>query len=128
MTTESAAQVRVIEETSAYWRVLFDYPPFNIVDPPYSKASRICSPEWTPAPAYASWYSRARILSSTLPTRFDRQDGEQAGTCMPCWLHLPIPTCLRVTYQGLQACQTSTRCTSTDTITALRADLQSVAP
>jgi enoyl-CoA hydratase/carnithine racemase len=30
--TESAAPVRVIEETSAYWRVLFDYPPFNIVD------------------------------------------------------------------------------------------------
>jgi hypothetical protein len=29
---ESAAHVRVIEETSAYWRVLFDYPPFNIVD------------------------------------------------------------------------------------------------
>jgi enoyl-CoA hydratase/carnithine racemase len=24
--------VRVIEKTSAYWRVLFDYPPFNIVD------------------------------------------------------------------------------------------------
>src|ERR1700692_3151724 len=30
--TESAAGVRVIEETSAYWRVLFDYPPFNIMD------------------------------------------------------------------------------------------------
>src|SRR6202795_3485830 len=30
--TESAEPVRVIEETSAYWRVLFDYPPFNIVD------------------------------------------------------------------------------------------------
>src|SRR5258708_3253557 len=30
--TESAAHVRVIEETSAYWRVLFDYPPFNIVN------------------------------------------------------------------------------------------------
>jgi hypothetical protein len=30
---ESAAHVRVIEETSAYWRVVFDYPPFNIVDP-----------------------------------------------------------------------------------------------
>src|SRR5882672_5716740 len=27
---ESAAHVRVIEETSAYWRVLFDNPPFNI--------------------------------------------------------------------------------------------------
>src|ERR1700746_1989816 len=30
--TESAAPLRVIEETSAYWRVVFDYPPFNIVD------------------------------------------------------------------------------------------------
>src|SRR6266446_4902662 len=30
--TESAAHVRVIEETSAHWRVVFDYPPFNIVD------------------------------------------------------------------------------------------------
>src|ERR1700757_5128897 len=30
--TESAAHVSVIEETSAYWRVVFDYPPFNIVD------------------------------------------------------------------------------------------------
>src|SRR5947208_12053470 len=29
---ESAAHVRVIEETSAYWRAVFDYPPFNIVD------------------------------------------------------------------------------------------------
>ena len=27
-----AAPVRVIEETPAYWRVVFDYPPFNIVD------------------------------------------------------------------------------------------------
>ena len=31
-TTNSAAHVRVIEETPAYWRVVFDYPPFNIVD------------------------------------------------------------------------------------------------
>ena len=30
--SESAAALRVIEETSAYWRVVFDYPPFNIVD------------------------------------------------------------------------------------------------
>ena len=30
--SESAAPVRVIEETRAYWRVVFDYPPFNIVD------------------------------------------------------------------------------------------------
>src|ERR1700675_4701658 len=30
--TEAAAHVRVVEETPAYWRVVFDYPPFNIVD------------------------------------------------------------------------------------------------
>lgn len=30
--TQSAEAVRVIEETPAYWRVVFDYPPFNIVD------------------------------------------------------------------------------------------------
>src|SRR6202040_482382 len=30
--TESEAHVRIIEETSGYWRVLFENPPFNIVD------------------------------------------------------------------------------------------------
>src|SRR5262245_3893507 len=30
--TESAVPLRVLEETPAYWRVLFDYPPFNMVD------------------------------------------------------------------------------------------------
>src|SRR5260370_16931570 len=30
--TNSSAHVRVIEETPAYWRVVFDDPPFNIVD------------------------------------------------------------------------------------------------
>src|SRR5882672_355787 len=30
--TKSAAHMRVIEETSAYWKVLFENPPFNIVD------------------------------------------------------------------------------------------------
>src|SRR6266576_5185498 len=29
--SESAAHLRIIEETSAYWRVLFDHPPLNIV-------------------------------------------------------------------------------------------------
>jgi enoyl-CoA hydratase/carnithine racemase len=29
---ESAAPVRIIEETAAYWRVLFDNPPINVVD------------------------------------------------------------------------------------------------
>ena len=30
--TESAKAVRVIEETPAYWRVVFDNPPFNMMD------------------------------------------------------------------------------------------------
>jgi enoyl-CoA hydratase/carnithine racemase len=29
---EDAGPLRVIEESAAYWRVVFDYPPFNIVD------------------------------------------------------------------------------------------------
>ena len=29
---DSAAPLRVIEETPAYWKVVFDYPPFNILD------------------------------------------------------------------------------------------------
>ena len=29
---ESTMPVRVLEETPSYWRVVFDYPPFNIVD------------------------------------------------------------------------------------------------
>jgi enoyl-CoA hydratase/carnithine racemase len=30
--TNAATSVRVVEETPAYWRVVFDYPPFNMVD------------------------------------------------------------------------------------------------
>jgi enoyl-CoA hydratase/carnithine racemase len=30
--TESATHVRIVEKTPAYWRVVFDYPPSNIVD------------------------------------------------------------------------------------------------
>ena len=29
---DPAAPVRIIEETPAYWKVVFDYPPFNILD------------------------------------------------------------------------------------------------
>src|ERR1700746_1541353 len=29
---ESTSPLRVIEETRAYWRVVFDYPPFNVMD------------------------------------------------------------------------------------------------
>src|SRR5258706_3496492 len=30
--TKSAAPLRVMEETPAYWRIIFDYPPFNVAD------------------------------------------------------------------------------------------------
>jgi enoyl-CoA hydratase/carnithine racemase len=30
--TESTAAVRIVAETPAYWRVMFDYPPFNVLD------------------------------------------------------------------------------------------------
>jgi enoyl-CoA hydratase/carnithine racemase len=30
--TEAGVPLRVIEETPAYWRIVFDYPPFNVVD------------------------------------------------------------------------------------------------
>jgi len=30
--TESAGPLRVMEETPAYWRIIFDYPPFNVAD------------------------------------------------------------------------------------------------
>src|SRR5207247_9576851 len=29
---ESASPLRVVEETPAYWRVVFDDPPFNVMD------------------------------------------------------------------------------------------------
>jgi hypothetical protein len=29
---KAAGPLRVIEESPAYWRIVFDYPPFNIVD------------------------------------------------------------------------------------------------
>ena len=59
--TNPAAPVRVIEETSAYWSVVFDYPPFFIVDASIFEAlHRVYSREWTPARACESSYSKAR--------------------------------------------------------------------
>src|ERR1700724_3746854 len=31
---ESTSPLRIVEETPAYWRIVFDYPPFNIMDGP----------------------------------------------------------------------------------------------
>ena len=66
--TESAVHLRVIEETSAYWRVVFDSPPFNIVDATMFEGLQDVLARMEASPAYASWFSRARTLSSTSPT------------------------------------------------------------
>jgi hypothetical protein len=65
---ESAAHVRVIEQTSAYWRVLFDYPPFNIVDATIFEGLQDLLARMDASQSLQSSYSRARILTSTLPT------------------------------------------------------------
>ena len=48
-----AAPMRVVEETPAYWRVVFDYPPFNIVDADIfeSLQNLACSDGHHPEPA-----------------------------------------------------------------------------
>jgi len=79
--TNPAAPVRVIEETPAYWRVVFEYPPFNIVDATMfeglqdllvrmdtRQSLRVVVFETTPGRACVSSYSRARILTFTSPT------------------------------------------------------------
>jgi hypothetical protein len=64
--TESTAPVRVVEETSAYWRVLFDYPPFNIVDATIFEGLQDLLARMDTSASLR--YSRAQILNSTLRT------------------------------------------------------------
>ncbi len=67
--TEAAAHVRIVEETSAYWRVVFDYPPFNIVDASIFEALQDLLARMNASPSSCgSSYSRARTPSFTLPT------------------------------------------------------------
>jgi len=47
--------LRVVEESPAYWRIVFDYPPFNIVDDTlYQALQDTCWRAWTRVPAYVS--------------------------------------------------------------------------
>jgi len=66
--TTSAAHVRVIEETPAYWRVVFDYPPFNIVDARHIRSLQDLLARMNASPSLRSSYSKARTPSFTLPT------------------------------------------------------------
>ena len=66
--TKSNVPVRVIEKTSAYWRVVFDYSPFNIVDATIFEALQDLLARMDASPSCGSWYSRARILISIFRT------------------------------------------------------------
>ena len=61
--------MRVIEEMPAYWRVVFDYPPFNIVDATIFEGLQDLLARMDASPSLRVDSSREReILSSTLPT------------------------------------------------------------
>ena len=67
--TNPAARVRVIQETPTYWRVVFDYPPFNIVDASIFEALQDLLARMDASPSQrGSSYSKARTPSFTLPT------------------------------------------------------------
>jgi len=66
--TESAAHVRVIENRLRIGGLCSITHLSTSLAPACSQACRICSLEWTPARAFGSSYSRARIPTSTLPT------------------------------------------------------------
>ena len=66
--TNSTMPVRIIEETPAYWRVLFDYPPFNIMDATIFEGLQDLLGRIDSSPGVRVVCSRARIPSSILPT------------------------------------------------------------
>ncbi len=58
----AAAPVRVIQETPAYWRLVFDYHPSTLLTRTSSRPSRTFLSEWIRPRACASLSSRARFL------------------------------------------------------------------
>jgi enoyl-CoA hydratase/carnithine racemase len=59
---DSAAPIRVIEETPAYWRAVFDYPPFNILD-----ATIFEGLQDLPVRMHASEQLRVVVFESAIP-------------------------------------------------------------
>ena len=63
--------MRVIEETPAYWRAMFDYPPFNVVDADYlRRPPGSACPNGRQLRACVWLFSKARFRTSTL-SHFD---------------------------------------------------------
>ena len=66
--TESAVPLRIVEETAAFWRVVFDYPPFNMVDATIFEGLQGLLARMDASPSLGSSYSKARTPSFTFPT------------------------------------------------------------
>jgi hypothetical protein len=79
--TNSAAPVRVIEETPAYWRVVFDYPPFNIVDASIFEALQDLLARMDASPGLRVVVFESANPEFYLPTCFDRQDRKHHDCC-----------------------------------------------
>jgi hypothetical protein len=65
---ESAAHVRIIEETSANWRVLCENPPFNIVDATIFEGLQDLLARMDASPSVRVVVFESANPSSTLPT------------------------------------------------------------
>ena len=65
---EDAGPLRVIEESPAYWRIVFDYPPFNIVDATLYQALQDLLARMDASPSLRVVVFETPILSSSSPT------------------------------------------------------------
>jgi len=65
---ESASPLRLVEETPAYWRVVFDYPPFNVMDGTMFQSLQDLLARRTQARLFASSCLRSAILDFYLAT------------------------------------------------------------
>src|SRR5436309_11463985 len=80
--SESAAPVRIIEETTAYWRVVFEHPPFNIVDATIFEGLQDLLARMDASPSLrVVVFESANPDFLPCPLRFDRQDGEHHDSC-----------------------------------------------
>ncbi|MFD7447177.1 enoyl-CoA hydratase/isomerase family protein [Streptomyces sp. NPDC059909] len=96
--TETAAPVRIIEETPAYWRVLFDNPPLNVVDHAVLQGLQDLLARMDTSPAL-----RVVVFESANPdfylAHFDMsgKSGSLAKTAGPSGLAIPTDTFVRLT-------------------------------
>ncbi|MGW1887933.1 enoyl-CoA hydratase/isomerase family protein [Streptomyces sp. NPDC001970] len=96
--TETAAPVRIIEETPAYWRVLFDNPPLNVVDHTVFEGLQDLLARMDASPDL-----RVVVFESAIPdfylAHFDMsgRSGSIAKTAGPMGLATPTDTFVRLT-------------------------------